>query len=890
MFKIGDQSAMDDSNNQSIEENQSSTNKKSHLKSNHDINPDHLIDAEVIQSLDAQPIDNKKIPDIISILPLIDVVLFPKMVIPLVVMQKDSIQLIDDAMKGDKTIGFVVAKNKEIQTKYELNDLYQIGCTATILKIAKSDENTTQILVQGGNRFSIKELVSNDPYMKIKIEPHFDISEVTLEIQAYMSNMVNVFGKIIELSTLPKDFAAMAQSISEPGTLVDMIISIINCTVDEKQKILESILIKDRLEKGTEIIHHHLEIVKLGNKIQTQVKGDLDKNQRDYYLRQQLKTIKNELGETEEKNVELEEYRKKINECGLTEEAKKEAERELNRLEQMHPSSSEYTVALTYLDWITALPWNKSSEDNLDLKKAKQVLDEDHFGLDKAKKRIIEYLAVKKLKPDSKGPILCFVGPPGTGKTSMGRSIARALGRKFHRVSLGGVRDEAEIRGHRRTYVGALPGRIIQGIRRTDKNNPVFMLDEIDKIGTDFRGDPSSALLEVLDPEQNYSFSDHYLDIAFDLSRVMFITTANILDPIPAALKDRMEVLKLSGYTDEEKLMIANRYLIPRQRKEHGLTHKQIQFTNGAIKYMISKYTREAGLRNLEREIASVCRGVASKIVQDELKTARIRINDLHDYLGAIKYTEEIATRTSIPGVAIGMAWTQAGGEILFVEATYMPGKGKLALTGQLGDVMKESANTALTFVRSHSALWGISSEFFEKNDIHIHIPAGAIPKDGPSAGITILTALASLLTNTKLKLYLAMTGEITLRGLVLAVGGIKEKVLSAHRSGIKTIILPKDNKKDMEDIPDKIKKGIQFHFTDKMEEVLKLALEDFNNNTTRQKKLLNNTTENNTHTDKETHTTKNNDNHTNTIDKTNNNLINNNNNNLNAIKDKTEP
>jgi ATP-dependent Lon protease len=552
----------------------------------------------------------------------------------------------------------------------------------------------------------------------------------------------------------------------------------------------------------------------------------MDKSQREYYLRQQLKAIKEELGEKDEASVEIDEYRAKIDEKNLPEEALKEADRELERLSRMHPSSAEYTVASTYLDWITSLPWHESSPDNLDIKKARKILDDDHFGLEKPKKRIIEYLAVRKLKPESKGPILCFAGPPGTGKTSLGQSIARALGRKFHRISLGGVRDEAEIRGHRRTYVGALPGRIIQGLRRAETNNPIFMLDEIDKVGSDFRGDPSSALLEVLDPEQNFSFSDHYLDVPFDLSKVMFITTANILDTIPPALRDRMEVLMLHGYTLDEKVKIANRYLIPRQREAHGIKAKQIKFTNGAVKQIVMGYTREAGLRNLEREIANVCRGVATKIAQGKVKSVSIKVDDLHEYLGPVRLTSETKARITTPGVATGLAWTPTGGELLFIEATAMKGSKGLTLTGQLGDVMKESATAALSFARSNAKDLGLDEDFFAKHDIHIHVPAGAIPKDGPSAGVTMLTALTSLLTDTRIRKDLAMTGEITLRGQVLPVGGIKEKVLAAHRAGIKTIILPELNRKDIEGLPKKVQKDIRFHCVNKMLDVLEIALD----------------------------------------------------------------
>jgi ATP-dependent Lon protease len=619
----------------------------------------------------------------------------------------------------------------------------------------------------------------------------------------------------------------MAKSITEAGTLADLIASIINAPIEEKQKILDSIDIKTRLKELTRMVNHQKEVLELGNKIQTKVKDDIDKSQREYYLRQQLKAIKQELGEADENAVETEEYRKKVEEKNLPEEAKKEALRELERLSRMNPASAEYTVSSTYLDWITALPWNESTPDNLDIKKAREVLDEDHYGLAKAKKRIIEYLSVRKLKPDSKGPILCFVGPPGTGKTSLGTSIARALERKFVRISLGGVHDEAEIRGHRRTYIGALPGRIIQGLRRAESNNPVFMLDEIDKVGSDFRGDPSSALLEVLDPQQNNSFSDHYLDVPFDLSHVMFITTANILDTIPPALLDRLEVIELTGYTQEEKVKIAERYLIPRQLKENGLTAEQLKITTAALNNVISGYTREAGVRNLEREIANICRGVAAEIAEGKIKTKAVTLKDLHKYLGAVRIVTDIDARIAKPGIAIGLAWTPVGGDMLFIEATAMRGKKSLTLTGQLGDVMKESAAAALSFIRTNAKALGVPANFFEDLDIHIHVPAGAIPKDGPSAGVTMLTALTSLLTNRKVKKNLAMTGEITLRGAVLPVGGIKEKVLAAYRAGIKTIILPAWNKKDLEDIPPSVQKSIKFHFVGDMMEVLKLALEN---------------------------------------------------------------
>jgi ATP-dependent Lon protease len=772
-------------------------------------------------------IDTGKLPETLSILPLFDAALFPKMVLPLMVMQADSVQLVDEAMSKDRIIGLIVSKPSEDKTVKPADKLYTMGTSALILKMAKTEDNKAQLLIQGISRFKVNAFVGGKPYLQAKVEYLTDIGERDKETQALLANILGLFDRVVQLSPgLPPEMGAMAKTIQEPGVLADMAASVISTSREEKQAILEIIDVKERLKKVTVLMNNQLEILELGNKIQNQVKGDMDKSQREYFLRQQMKAIKEELGEKDETSVRAEEYRLKLKEKNLPEEARKEAERELERLSAMHPSSAEYTVALTYLDWMTSLPWNESTPDTLDISKARKVLEQDHFGLEKAKKRVIEYLAVRKLKPESKGPILCLVGPPGTGKTSLGRSIAKALGRKFFRISLGGVRDEAEIRGHRRTYVGALPGRIIQGIRRSETNNPVFMLDEIDKVGSDFRGDPSSALLEVLDPEQNNSFSDHYLDVPFDLSKVMFITTANILDTIPPALRDRMEVIELLGYTPDEKVKIARRYLIPRQREAHGISAEQISFADAAVKKIISGYTREAGLRNLEREIASVCRGVATQIASGESESELITIGNLADYLGPIRIVPEVSERILVPGVAMGLAWTQAGGALLFIEATAMKGKKALTLTGQLGEVMKESAIAALSFIRSNAGVLGIEESFFEDHDIHIHIPAGAIPKDGPSAGVTLMTALVSLLTNKKIRENLAMTGEITLRGQVLPVGGIKEKVLAAHRAGIKTIILPKWNEKDMEDVPEKVKKDIVFYFEDKMMNVLKIALE----------------------------------------------------------------
>ncbi len=768
------------------------------------------------------------IPEILPVLPIFNIVMYPYMTFPLEVTGERAINLIDEAMANDRLMGFVMAKKFLREDELpQFDNIHHIGTVVAILKMAKAAENKTQLILQGISRFAITEFVDGKPYLQAKIKTLIDKESKGLKIEALMSNLVRLFDRVVKLSPfLPQEFGMMATTIKEPGVLADMVATLINADAQEKQKVLEILDVKKRLEQVTMIVSHQLEILELGNKIQTQVKDGIDKGQREYFLRQQLKAIKEELGEDDdESKVEIDEYRKKIEELDLPEEAKKEADRELGRLSRMHPSSAEFTVASTYLDWVTTLPWHKSTKDNLDIKKARKVLDDDHYGLAKAKKRIIEYLSVRKLKPDTKGPIICFAGPPGTGKTSLGASIARALGRKFIRISLGGVRDEAEIRGHRRTYIGALPGRIIQGLRRAESNNPVFMLDEIDKLGMDFRGDPSSALLEVLDPEQNFSFSDHYLDVPFDLSNVMFITTANILDTIPPALRDRLEVIELPGYTLDEKLKIAQRYLIPRQIEANGLKPRQIKIAIPALKTTVSGYTREAGVRNLEREIANICRGVASEVAVGDIESASIGVKDLHKYLGSLRITSEGRERVSKPGVATGLAWTPTGGELLFIEATSMRGNKGLTLTGQLGEVMKESAMAALSFIRSNAKVLGINNDFFDTMDVHIHVPAGAIQKDGPSAGVTILTALTSMLTGRPIKKDLAMTGEITLRGVVLPVGGIKEKVLAAHRAGIKTIILPKWNAKDIEEIPEKTRKEITFHFVDDMLEVLKIAL-----------------------------------------------------------------
>jgi len=765
------------------------------------------------------------IPEILPILPVRDSVMFPRMVIPFMVRDDDDIRLVNDAMQSNKMVAVALVREPEEDLEEAPAGVHDVGSAGLIVKLNKMEEGTL-VAVQGLSRVSIEEYVSEDPYITAKVVPLEDEGERDQELEAMVANVRGLFKLIVDISPyLPQELAMASRNVEDAGPLADLIASTLNLDRFKKQEILEAIHIKERLSLLTVFLNEELEVQKMGQKIQDKVKKGIEKSQHDYYLREQLKAIQDELGMDEEEPSETAELRERIEEKPLPEEVVRAAEKELERLSKMHVSSSEYTVSRTYLDWILDLPWLEGTDDTLDIRKASDILEKHHYNLEKVKKRILEYLAVRKLNPSHKGSILCLVGPPGTGKTSIGRSIAEAMGRKFYRMSLGGVRDEAEIRGHRRTYVGALPGRIIQGIKRAGSNNPVFMLDEIDKVGTDFRGDPSSALLEVLDPEQNFSFSDHYLELEFDLSRVMFITTANQLDPIPAPLRDRMEVLELTGYTEDEKVKIARRFLIPRQVKEHGLKRRQISIRQPALRKIIREYTREAGLRNLEREIGSICRGVARKVAEGGDGPFAITGDTLKEYLGNPRYTTDVAERTSIPGVVTGLAWTPTGGDILFIEATKMPGKTGLVLTGQLGDVMKESAQAALSYIRSKACDLGLDENFYKDVDIHIHVPAGAIPKDGPSAGVTMLAALASLLTARPVRPKLAMTGEITLRGSVLPVGGIKEKVLAANRSGIRNVIIPKDNKIDLEDLPEKVKKQMTFYEVGHMDEVLKIAL-----------------------------------------------------------------
>ncbi len=769
-----------------------------------------------------------RIPGELPILPQHEVVVYPSLIVPLGTAEEKGIKLIDEAAAGDKLVCFFARR----PDSKEATDLYPVGTVALIARMFKLPDGAVHVFFQGLSRVGLKKITQVEPYMKAKIEVIEDKIEKTTELEAITRNLTGLFQKVVELApNLPSELNIAVLNMPDHGNLADFIAAHINLNLEERQEILEAIDVTERIKKLTTFVNRELEVLQLGSKIQSEAKEEMTKAQREFYLREQLKAIQKELGEADERTVEISELKEKIVEAKLPPEASKEVERELDRLAKMPPAAAEYTVSRTYLDWLTTLPWEKSTEDNLDISLASRVLDEDHYDLDKVKERILDYLAVRKLKPDMKGPILCFVGPPGTGKTSVGQSIARALGRKFVRISLGGTRDEADIRGHRRTYVGALPGRIIQGLRRAQSNNPLFMLDEIDKLGLDFRGDPAAALLEVLDPEQNFSFVDHYLDVPFDLSRVMFITTANIVDPIPPALLDRMEVIELPGYTEKEKLHIAKKFLIPKQLKENGLTAQQLEIDDEAVLGIIRNYTREAGLRNLEREIGTICRKVARQIAEGREETTIVSADELHGYLGPKKFHYEIAEEADEVGVATGLAWTPTGGDIIFVEATLVPGKGNLILTGKLGEVMQESARAALTYVRSltavHKPQLVVPVNFYKDNDVHIHVPAGAIPKDGPSAGITMAVALVSAVTGRLVSKDIGMTGEITLRGKVLPVGGVRDKVLAAHRAGIKRVILPRENEKDLEEIPQEVKEDLQFIFVDNIDEALSATLKD---------------------------------------------------------------
>jgi len=798
---------------------------------------------------EAQTDKGPTIPEILPILPLKNTVVYPiPILLPLIVGQPRSIKLVDDAVLGKRLIGLVALKDASIENPGP-DDVYHVGSVASIARFAKAPDSTIRLFVQGMERIKIVEFTQTEPYLMARVEVAPDVVEEGVEIQALMHNTVELFRRMASLMPhIPEELIMATISVEDPRQLAYLVASYVRMDMTDAQAILEADSVTAKLQKLNIVLNKELEVLELGKKIQDQAQSEMQKMQREYFLREQLKAIKKELGEEDEQQAEINELAAKIEKAGMPPEAEKEARRELDRLSKMPPAAAEYSVIKTYLDWLTSMPWQVTTEDNLDIQRVRQVLDEDHYDLEKVKERILEYLAVRKLRQERKGDeeeteesdkvdhiryeregvILCFVGPPGTGKTSLGRSIARALGRKFVRMSLGGIRDEAEIRGHRRTYIGAMPGRIIQAIKRAGSKNPVFMLDEVDKIGADWRGDPASALLEVLDPEQNRDFRDHYLDVPFDLSQVMFITTANLLEPIPAPLRDRMEILQLSGYTEEEKIKIARGYLIPRQLRENALREDEIEFTDEALRRIIRDYTREAGLRNLEREIGSICRKVATKIASGE-KTGKTVITPevVSEMLGKPRYYFESVERTMIPGVATGLAMTMSGGDIIFIEATRMPGNKGFLLTGQLGDVMKESAQAALSYVRANAKEFGIPEDFFNKSDIHLHVPAGATPKDGPSAGVTMATALVSLLTGKPVNPKVGMTGEITLRGQVLPVGGIKQKILAAHRAGLDTVILPKRNEPDLDEVPEDVKKEMKFILVDRVDEVLAAALPD---------------------------------------------------------------
>lgn len=770
-----------------------------------------------------------EIPTSLPILPVRDIVIFPYMIIPLFVGRDISIRAVDEALLGNKMVLFVTQKDVNIEAP-TTKDLHKTGTVGSILRMLKLPDGRFKVLIQGLAKARILKFTQTEPFYSGEIEKIVDqeTSEITVEIEALMRNIKELMDKSVGLgkSFLP-DILVLIENIEEPGRLADLVASNLGLKSDQAQQLLEETDPVKRLKKIGEILNREVELLTVQQKIQSDVKGEIDKTQREYYLREQLKAIQRELGEIDEKTEEILELRKKIDDAKMPEKVEKEALKQINRLEKMHPDSAEAGTIRTYVDWLIDIPWSKSTKDNINLKKAKKVLDEDHYDLEHVKERVLEYLGVRKLNPKMKGPILCFVGPPGVGKTSLGKSIARALGREFYRMSLGGVRDEAEIRGHRRTYVGAMPGRIIQGIKTAGKNNPVFMLDEVDKIGMDFRGDPASALLEVLDPEQNFAFADHYLGVPFDLSGVMFITTANLIDPIPSPLRDRMELIMLSGYTAEEKLGIAKNYLISKQLSEHGLTIRNLKINDSAVMQIISHYTREAGVRNLEREIANLCRKIARKIAEGKEKIYHISARSLSGLIGAPKFLPEEEMKKDEVGVATGLAWTQTGGDIIYIEATIMKGKGSITLTGQLGDVMKESAHAALSYIRSNASKIGIDNSLFSKNDIHIHVPAGATPKDGPSAGITMATAIASAFTGKPVYKSTAMTGEVTLRGRILPIGGLKEKALAAKRLGIHKVLIPARNKQDLLDIPKYIKKGMEFIMVETMDEVLKKALKN---------------------------------------------------------------
>jgi ATP-dependent Lon protease len=770
-----------------------------------------------------------KLPEALPILPLRDSVPFPETLTPLAVGQERSIKLVNDVLGGSRMLAMVASRNAEEENPGP-DDLYDVGVAGVVARMLKVPDGSLRILVHGAQRVEVGSYLTTQPYLVARITEAPDVVTPSPELEALRRNVQATFSRIIEeVPYLPEELQIAVANLEDPAELAHMIAGALRITTEEKQALLEERDVARRLRRLTELLAREEELVQIGSRIQSQVQSEMDKGQREYFLRQQLKAIQEELGEVDEQQAEAQELRELLEEAGLPESVWKQAERELQRFERLPPQSAEHGVIRGYLEWIASLPWSKSTEDNLDLAHAREVLDRDHYDIEKVKDRILEFLAVRKLKPDARSSILCFVGPPGVGKTSLGRSVANAMGRAFERISVGGVRDESEIRGHRRTYIGALPGTIIRAMRDAGSNNPVLMIDEIDKMGTDFRGDPASAMLEVLDPEQNSSFRDHYLDLPFDLSNVFFITTANLLDPVPPALRDRMEVIELAGYTLEEKLEIGKRYLVPRQIERNGLTKSKIEFTDDALREIIDGYTREAGVRNLEREIGSVCRKVAREFAEGRRKSKRtIRPKQVAEYLGRRRVQPEVRRRTDEPGVATGLAWTPVGGDVLFVEATAYPGEGKLQLTGMLGDVMRESAAAALSYIKTRADVLGadLPEDYFRKNDFHVHVPAGAIPKDGPSAGITMATALASRITGRPVRSDTAMTGEITLIGQVLPIGGLKEKALAAQRAEIERVIFPRRNEPDLDDVPDHLLKEMEFIPVDHVDEVLDQALE----------------------------------------------------------------
>ncbi len=767
-----------------------------------------------------------QLPEVIGILPIRSTVAFPGTVLPLAIGRKRSKKLLGILTPNESVIGLVTQRDAATE-KPGSRDIYRIGTVASLLKVIKMPGGSFNIIVHGVVRFRIVEIISTEPYIKARIRLLTAKGKKTKKIQALMVNVRQAASRLITLSpNVPEEASVMLENIENPSALADFLAANLHSPVTEKQQLLEELDPEKRLEKISVALANQLEVLELSNKIQGQVRESIDKSQREYFLQEQLKAIQAELGQADRQTEEINQLRKSIKEARMPEKVETEALRELDRMSKIPLASPEYSVIRTYLDWVCELPWANSTQDILEIKKAERILNVDHYDLSSVKKRILEFLAVRKLNPTGKSPILCFVGPPGVGKTSLGKSIARAMGRKFIRISLGGIRDEAEIRGHRRTYIGALPGRVLQELRKCKNNNPVFMLDELDKIGADFRGDPASALLEVLDPEQNFSFTDHYLDQPFDLSSVLFIGTANYTEPVPPALLDRMEIIELPGYTEHEKLNIAKKYLVPRQLKEHGLNKKRLTIKDESILAIINSYTREAGVRNLERNIAAICRAVGTQIAKGTKRSATVGRNNLAKILGPQKFESELALRTATPGVATGLAFTPVGGEVLFIESAMMPGKGNLMLTGHIGDVMKESAQAAFSIVKANARMLDIQAGNFSRFDYHIHVPAGAIPKDGPSAGVTMFTSLVSLLTNKPVRPDVAMTGEITLRGLVLPIGGLKEKILAAKRAGIKTVILPARNRKDMSEVPKEAKKGLDFQFVKRANDVLKIALD----------------------------------------------------------------